>query len=98
MLLELLGVAVCGVALVAQVKSKMDTSDWSDRSSSEKISSVADGINNLLEDSMEHYKDSVRRGLRDKRDSEIRAAMGKFNPSDWQYELLEDEARRRNLI
>ena len=98
MFLEIIGVAIMGVSLVAQIKSKMDTTDWKDKSYSEKESSIRDGINELLNDNMENYKDSVRRGLRSKKDYEIRAALHKFTPIDWQYELLEEEAKRRNIL
>lgn len=92
------GAVLAGTAYL-QAKENMSCSDseYKEMKTSEKVSSLVEGTETWLYKMSESQKERFVSVMRNKPDISILRALRQCDKSDWRYELLYEEAQRRDI-
>lgn len=85
MLQVIAGLALFGATKVLEAKlnGKIDTEDWDETSTLDKVRRTSSGVASTIEDEIEKSKESFSQSLRTKEDNEINMALRNLSETDW---------------
>ena len=96
----IIGGALMAAGIYSKSKENMSASsaNYDKMNREEKICSLGEGAENWMKKEIEERKKAKRKRLKTMSNSEIRNGLRNYSESDWQYELVYEEAKRRGLV